>query len=244
MKLYAVVCEALARESYHAASKSPHVVTISVKAFGLHNEPDKLRASLQAETDGASDAGYDAVVMGYGLCSLGTAGLVARDIPVVIARAHDCITHLLGSREAYQREFAEHPGTYYYSPGWIERKEGEVNQGGVSIVQDEAAKQRYQEYVDLYGEDNAQYLMDQESQWLAHYNRAAFINMGIGHIEHYREFTRAVAESHGWTYEELPGDTRLMDLLLRGDWDPAEFLIVQPGQKTYEDVNSGIISAA
>ena len=244
MKLYAIVCEALARESFHAASRSPHVVTISPKEFGLHNVPDQLRASLQDEIDRASDGRFEYIILAYGLCSLGTAGLFARDVPIVIPRAHDCITHLLGSKERYQREFAEHPGTYYYSPGWIERKEGEIVQGGVEIVQDVAAEKRFREYVDLYGEDNARFLMEQESQWLAHYNRAAFINMGIGDIPHYRSFTKEVAESHGWTYEELAGDLRLMDLLFRGEWDSSEFLIVQPGQRTVADVNAGIISAA
>ena len=35
----------------------------------------------------------------------------------------DCIAILLGSRRAYKREFAEHPGTYYYTRGWVEELE-------------------------------------------------------------------------------------------------------------------------
>ena len=243
MKLYAVVCEALARESYHAASESPHVVRLSVKEFGLHNQPDDLRASVQDEIDRASGGEYDAILLAYGLCSRGTADLVARDTPLVIPRAHDCITLLLGSNDRYQREFAEHPGTYYYSPGWIERKEGEVSQGDFFVVKNVEAEERLREYTELYGEENALYLMEQESQWLAHYNRAVFINMGLGDVEYYRRFTEEVARSHEWSFEELAGDLRLVDLLFRGDWDPAEFLIVSPGQRTIENVNLGIISA-
>lgn len=241
MKLHAIACEVIARECYRAAANSSHVVTLFIQAFGLHDRPDDLRAVLQAEIDKATDCDY--VLLAYGLCSRGTADLVARETPVIIPRSHDCIALLLGSHERYQTEFAGHPGTYYYSPGWIERKEGEVSQGGFEIVKDRQAEERFQEYVEKYGEDNARFLMEQESQWLANYNRAVFLNMGLGDIDCYRRFTQQVAESHGWSYEELAGDTRLIDRLLAGDWDDSEFLIVRPGQRTLESVTSGIISA-
>jgi hypothetical protein len=242
LKLYAICCEAVARESYRAAAMSPHVITISVKDFGLHNTPDDLRAAIQDEIDRASATGkYEHILLGYGLCSRGTADLVARNVPLVIPRAHDCITLFLGSRERYQQEFGGHPGTYYYSPGWIERKEGEVDQGGMTIVQDARREERYKEYVEKYGEENALFLMEQESQWLNHYNRAAFIDMGLGDMDYYRRFTQHVAQEHGWSYEEIKGDTRLVELLFAGDWNDEEFLIVPPGHRTAEDVNSGII---
>jgi len=244
MKLYAIVCEAVARESYHAAAVSPHSVTMSIKDFGLHNTPDDLRAAIQEEIDRASATGkYDNILLGYGLCSRGTAELVARNVPLVIPRAHDCITFFLGSKERYQSEFSGHPGTYYYSAGWVERKEGEVDQGGFTIVQDAKREERLKEYIEKFGEENALFLMEQESQWLNHYNRAAFIDMGLGDVEYYRAFTQQVAREHGWSYEEIPGDLRLVDMLFSGNWPDEEFLIVQPGQKTDEDVTVGIISA-
>ena len=98
-------------------------------------------------------------------------------------------------------EFAGSPGTYYYSPGWIERKEGEVEQGFVSDKQEQLYQERFKEYVEKYGEDNAQYLIEQENLWSANYTRAAFINMKIGPEEQYREFVRRVASSRGWEYD-------------------------------------------
>jgi hypothetical protein len=223
---------------------SPHIVTLALQPFGLHDQPDKLRAALQAEIDAASDGRFDYILLGYGLCSRGTADLVARRTPIVIPRAHDCITLLLGSRERYEKEFSEHPGTYYYSPGWIERKEGDVQQGGLSILKERQAEERFRQYVEKYGEDNARYLIEQERLWLSHYDRSAFINIGLGDIEYYRAFTREVAQTHGWSYEEIPGDTRLVDRLFAGDWDERDFLVVKPGERTVETVNLGIISAA
>ena len=243
MKFFAISCEVFARECDRAAAISPHDVTISLQPFGLHSQPDDLRAGIQEEIDKASGGKFDYILLAYGLCSRGTADLVIHDTPIVIPRAHDCITLLLGSRERYRQEFEAHPGTYYYSSGWIERREGEVNQGMIVIVSDQEAEDRFREYVEKFGEDNAQYLIEQERLWLSHYDRAVFLDTGLGDKEYYRRFTRQVAESHGWFYEEIPGDTRLIDRLLGGVWDEKEFLIVQPGQRTVEDINAGIILA-
>ncbi|MCK4514547.1 MAG: DUF1638 domain-containing protein, partial [Spirochaetaceae bacterium] len=103
----------------------------------LHNRPDELRNALQAEIDlieaafggagaaaksaapGKDDA--DAIVLAYGLCSNAICGLRSRRYPVVVPRAHDCMTLIVGSRERYQEYFDRHPGTYWYTPGWIEQ---------------------------------------------------------------------------------------------------------------------------
>ncbi|MDH7481484.1 MAG: DUF1638 domain-containing protein [Armatimonadota bacterium] len=243
MRLCAISCEVFARECARATAYSPHVVDLILLPFGLHNEPDELRRRIQKEIDIASDGRFEYIVLAYGLCSRGTADLEARSTPIVIPRAHDCITLLLGSRERYKEEFQQHPGTYYYSPGWVERKEGEIRQGVVDSVQERLEEERFREYVQKYGEDNAQFLIEQERLWLVNYNRAAFINTGLGNIESYREFTKRLAENRGWSYEEIPGDTRLIDKLLFGDWDETEFLIVRPGCRTIEQVNNEIISA-
>lgn len=198
---------------------------------------------MQEEIDAASGGKYDYILLGYGLCSRGTADLVARDTPIVIPRAHDCITLLLGSQDRYQKEFMGHPGTYYFSSGWIEYKDGELRDGQLVSTKDRLNDQRYKEYVEKFGEENAQYLIEQESQWLANYNRAALINLPLGNPQYYRDFTKRVAESHDWSYEEIDGDTRLFDKLFNGDWNEEEFLLVKPGQRTVETVNAGIISA-
>ncbi|MHB0913757.1 MAG: DUF1638 domain-containing protein [Armatimonadota bacterium] len=240
MKLYALACEVFAREASQAAAISPHTVYLDFLSFGLHNTPDKLRETVQARIDAAS--GYDCILLAYGLCSRGLADIAARDIPLVIPRAHDCITLLLGSKERYREEFDGHPGTYYYSPGWIERKEGDIRQGVIEVVQEREAEKRFQEYCEKYGEDNARYLLEQEAGWAEHYNRAALIDVGLGDIEYFRRFTRQVADSNGWSCEEIRGNLRLIDNLFAGRWDPAEFLLVQPGERTVEAVNAGIIS--
>lgn len=244
MKIHAITCQAIQRECYHAAAHSPHIVTVTVIPFGLHCEPEKLRATLQSEIDRASGGHHDAIVLSYGLCSRGTAQLAARDTKLVIARAHDCITLLLGSRGIYDREFSGHPGTYYYSSGWIEHVEGEVEQGDIVILKDKQTDQRFREYVERYGEENAAFLIEQENQWFSNYNRAALIESDLGDSDYYRRFTQQMAQTKGWAYEEIQGSRRLFDRLMSGDWNVDEFLVVEPGQSTFEDVNAGIIGAS
>jgi hypothetical protein len=243
MKIKLIACEVFSRELRIAAAQSEQLVDCTFLPFGLHSTPNDLRARIQSEIDSAEASGYDYIVLGYCLCSRGTVNLSARSIPIVIPRAHDCITMFLGSRDRYSREFIEHPGTYYYSPGWIERSDGEIEQGYITETKERQLRERYVEYIEKYGEDNAKFLIEQESQWLKNYTRAAFINMNVGNIESYRDFVCRVASSHAWEYQEIEGDMSLIYQLVSGQWHSGEFLIVMPGEQvieTFDDLVIGI----
>ena len=121
-RLQLIACKVMQREAYFCAARSRNVVDIVLMPQGLHNEPDRLRREVQKaleRTRDIQDRPYDASLLGYGLCSNGVVGLGA-EIPIVIPRAHDCITLLLGSKDRYQEYFDSHRGVYWYSPGWIE----------------------------------------------------------------------------------------------------------------------------
>ena len=112
---------------------TPHEVDFEPLDAGLHEVPNELRDRLQTAIDRAAEEGFDAVALAYGLCGRGTSGLIARGITVVIPRVHDCLTLFLGSREEYRRQFREHPGTYYITPGWFTRKMG-MDQSGRPLL--------------------------------------------------------------------------------------------------------------
>jgi hypothetical protein len=112
-RIKVIACEVFVREFYSAAADSPHVLDMSFLPFGLHNTPDKLREAIQSAVDETDSDVYDYIILGYCLCSRGTADILSRDVPIVIPRGHDCITIFLGSRAAYDEEFGSHPGTYY-----------------------------------------------------------------------------------------------------------------------------------
>ena len=101
MRLQAITCDMLLRPVEHLAASSPHDVIVGRLSAALHVEPATLRERIQAKVDSA-DPEAEAIVLAYGLCGGATAGVQARDIPLVLPRAHDCATIFLGSRERYQ----------------------------------------------------------------------------------------------------------------------------------------------
>ena len=230
MKLKCLGCEALARVLYLCAARSPHIVDIELFRLGLHNDPSDLRSRLQGRIDAASDQGYDAVLMGYGLCGQATNGLVARDVPVVIPRAHDCITLFLGARERYKDQFENYPGTYWYALDYVERNESSGTTLALGASVDTTIRPLHQEYVEKYGADNADYLMEVMGAWQSHYQRSVFIDMGVGSSEAVEAKARDEAARRGWTFERLTGDLVLMRRLIEGDWAD-DFLVLEPGQQ-------------
>lgn len=222
MARYKIIsCHVLWRELSYYASLSEHVFDLQFLKQGLHNTPDVLRSELQAAIDAVGDED-EAILIGYGLCSNGLEGIEARDKPLVVMKGHDCITFLLGSRHRYREYFDAHPGTYWYSPGWIDT-------GG------QPGKKRYdrlyQSYVEKYGEDNAQYLMEMEQGWFTQYSNAAYVDLGFGDTEPLRTYTRECADWLKWNYDELKGDPGLVKRFINGDWDSDDFLVVKPGQR-------------
>ena len=232
MSKYCVIsCHVLWRELCHYASISKNVHTLQFLDQGLHRTPDLLREKLQHSIDGV-DGDYSAILIGYGLCSNGLAGIVARDTKLVIMKGHDCITFFLGSKEHYRKYFDENPGTYWYSPGWID----DSLQPG---------KERYEEnlqsYVEKYGKDNAEYLMRMEQGWFDAYSNAAYVDLGFYDTTSYKEYTKGCAHWLGWNYDELPGDPRLIVGFLEGNWNREDFLVVEPGEMVVASFDNGIL---
>jgi hypothetical protein len=231
MRLKCLSCEALTRMVYLCAAQSPHLVDVELVRIGLHNEPINLRGLLQQKIDAISSKEFDAIVLAYGLCGQATMGLAARSVPLVIPRAHDCITLFLGSRARYQQEFEGNPGTYWYSLDYIERKEASGTFVALGAGVDSTDIQaRYTEYVEKYGEENAAYLMEVMGAWQSHYNRATYIDLGIGDGRRLEAQTEREAANRGWRYERLTGNLTLIRRLLNAEWDQ-DFLVIPPGQQ-------------
>ena len=108
MRILLIGCEVIIRELCDAVTRSPHVVDARFLSKGLHDLGARaMRAGLQAAIDEAeADAEkYDAIALGYGLCGNGLAGLEARSVPLVLPRAHDCITPLDGKSDRVRALF-------------------------------------------------------------------------------------------------------------------------------------------
>lgn len=226
-----VTCEVFYREMCWAISRSPNQVDMFTLPKGLHDlGSEQMRTRVQEAIDGVKAADYDAILMGYGLCNNGLAGIVAKEIPIVLPRAHDCITLFLGSRERYVKYFDEHPGTYFKTTGWIERGGVGDDLKQLSIQQQTGMNMSYEELVEKYGEDNAKYLFEELGQHTRNYGQLTFIEMGVEPDSSFEDQVREDAKSREWEFEKVQGDLVLIRKLIDGEWDEAEFQVAQPGQ--------------
>ncbi|MBN1420659.1 MAG: DUF1638 domain-containing protein [Planctomycetes bacterium] len=239
-RLRLIACEVLARELCAAAASAPRIVDAEFLTQGLHDlASGAMAARLQSSIDRADADLYDGICLGFALCNNGIVGVRARSIPVVVPRAHDCITLLLGSRARYDELFRQEPGTFFRSAGWWERDRVNLE----TVPRDDLAAPG----LDLEGgwtgpagrdlsEEEVAFLRDCFGSWRRNYRRAVFIDTGVGDAAAYRAATRREAEENGWTYAEAPGDLSLLhDLLAGPPWDPDRFLILQPGQEIAAD---------
>lgn len=243
MKLHLVSCEVFYREMCRLIASSPHQVDVSFLPKGLHDLPSEaMRTRVQEAVDRASADG-DAVLMGYGLCNNGLHHLEARGVPLVLPRAHDCITLFFGSRERYSDYFWSHPGTYFKTSGWIERGEASGDLRQLSIGHLAGLDLTYDQMVEQYGEDNAAYLMETLGRGENHYGNITFIEMGVEPDNRFELSARATAKEKGWSFEKQKGDLTLLARLVNGDWNESDFLVVQPGHRVTARYDEGIIAS-
>jgi len=231
MHLKVIACEVLAREVFYCAARALNTTDITLLTQGLHDNPDTCRRELQEAIDAVQPEAFQAVFLGYGLCNNSTAGIRAGRVPMVIPRAHDCITLFLGSKERYARLFRRQPGTYYYTSGWLEYKD----RGGKRVEYTQksglAKQMAYREMVEKYGEENARYLVEALSAWEVRYTHGALIRFPFARRLGLEERVRAICRERGWEYCEVRGSLRLIQDGLDGRWDERRFLVLRPGEE-------------
>jgi hypothetical protein len=227
VRLKLISCEVLYREMCAAVARSPHQVDLEFLPKGLHDlGGPAMRARLQKAADRVDATQYEAVLLGYALCGNGVAGLVSRNLPLVIPRAHDCIALLMGGRDRYRIYFENHPGVFFRSTGWLERGQ-DLDQAALLIAR--------------YGEDNGRYLFEQFNGYQRNYRKLAYIATGLEPDGSFEQQAREEAARRGWQFETIHGDLRLFERLVAGDWDENDFLVVPPGWRVKPTYDRGII---
>lgn len=235
-KLFA--CEILFREICSIVAVAKSRIDVEFLPKGLHDIGRQgMSGQLSEKINAVDETDYDAILLGYALCSGGIVGLAARTIPIVVPRAHDCITLFLGDRQRYHDYFFANSGTYFKTTGWIERGT-DLGQGVPdNIAEKLGLRMSFQKMVERYGEDNARYLREQLSQ-MRFYTKLAFIETGIEPDDSFEQQTIELAKERQWEFEKLQGDLNLLYRLLNGIWDEKDFLIVPPGHQiefSYDD---------
>lgn len=191
--------------------------TASFIDYGMHRVPKTMTQTLQEIVDKIKAPSL--VVLGYGLCGNGLNGIRAGNHTLLIPKVDDCIALLLGSRQAYLKEFKATPGTYWLSKGWLESGSHPLKE--------------YREYVEKYGPKRAARVMDLQYQ---NYERLVFVAYSQDDLEKYRPLALEVAHycaQWDMRYEEILGSDRFIKRFLALIDDPNsaddEFIVVSPG---------------
>lgn len=237
-------CEVLLRELCAVVARAPNLIDFEFLPKGLHDLGSApMCERLQAAVDRVDESVYEGILLGYALCNNGICGLTARGIPLIVPRAHDCITLFLGSKERYHRYFHENPGVYFETTGWMERgaATGELKQ--LSVQRQTGMDSTYDELVAKYGEENARFLYETLCDTTRNYSQFTFIEMGVEPDGSYEQRAREDAERRGWRFAKEPGDMRLFRGLVNGPpWDEREYLVVEPGRRITTGFDEGIVT--
>ncbi len=244
--LKVVACEIAFREICRAAAQCRQLIDLEFLSQGLHDVPCSGGAKIQAQIDAVPAGRYDAILVGYGLCGNLISKLKARHTPLVIPRAHDCITFFVGSTQRYLGLMDRHPGAYYYTSGWLEcaQRRGETPGNFLparagAIGQNSAT---FQNWVKKYGEERARALVEVMQRWTENYTHGVWIDFDFLKSTPLRDQVKSICAHQSWVFEEIPGDLSLLQRWLEGDWDPQLFLTVQPGEEVVPAHDGTIIS--
>lgn len=238
-------CKILEREFASLAYGCRNTIDITLVRQKLHDRPDALRDALQKIIDkvdandeiSSNDSSvndFKAILIGYGLCSNVICGLHSNKYPVVIPRAHDCVTFFLGSKERYADYYKDHMGVFYFTPGFVELD---------CIDDDDEMERQFQFYLERYkgNEKKARKAVDKLRMLTDGYKGMAYIKWDGLDFPEYEEDVENSALSKGWTYERIEGDNTLLKRMLDGEWDEKDFLIIPPGYTCRQTYDSRII---
>jgi len=230
-----IYCSVFEDEIALLANEATHIKARQCFDIGLHDRPKTMRENLQAaveEMDARTD--IEAIVLVYGLCGLGTAGLRAGRHKLVITRAHDCMTLFMGSKERYAQTQAASPDTYFYTPGW-NRARRVPGPERLAALREELAKK--------YDADTVDFLVEAERELWAKHGRAVYLELGTASAATEAEYAKHCAEGLGWSFEHISGDRALMHDLLWGNWDEARFQTIEPGHCLQHSVDAAIFKS-
>ena len=206
-----IACATVGTEMQHLI---PDGMLYTFLDFGLHLTPELLNTAVQAEID-STPAHIDTILLGYGMCSKGMLGLKSRRFRLVLPKVDDCIALFLGSRAEYRNQCRKAPGTFYLTKGWIECGDDPLTE--------------YRKLCERYGEEKAYRI---EKCYIGNYTRLALIHSDSHDREQYRQYAATVAEQFDLTLEEIAGSVRMLEKLLKGDWDD-DFVVVEPGETVH-----------
>ena len=175
---------------------------------GLHDTPEKLRASLQDKIDQLDR--YDTILLAMALCGGALDGISCGHARLAVPKFDDCIRIIL-SLEPGMRNAAD-ARSLYYTRQWLD------SAGHLTRQQEQ--------YLEKYGEKKTKKIM---RLMLANYKSCRMVDTGAYDMAQWEDRARADADALNLEYGTQQGSVRVLEKLLRQEFDE-EFLVVEPGE--------------
>lgn len=247
MRYKLIGCKIFEREIASIIYRCKNQIDITLLQQKLHDRPEKLKAIIQSEIDAidsdchrysntTADKPFDAILLGYGLCTGVVTELSSKKYPLVIPRVHDCISLFMGDRDKYEKYYKNHTGTFYYTPGFVECCD--------VMKLDNQWDQVYLFHLKRHNGNKrkARRLVEIEKSLTINYNSMAYIKWDDLPFPEYEEKVSRLAKEKNWTYDLIEGSNALLKKLVDGKWDKESFLIVPPEQYAVESYNEDVIT--
>lgn len=223
MKTVILACNTIRGELELAARRTSCGYDFVWVESGLHLVPGSLRKRIQEELDRLQ--GVDRVLLGFGFCGHAVADLESRQFELIVPRADDCITLLLGSAETRKR-CSEEGGVYFLTKGWLE---GEAN-----------IWREYQSTVGRYGQQRADRIYE---RLLSHYKFLGLIDTGAYELAALLPEVQRIAAALKLEPRVFGASAEYLDRFLTGPWDGDDFVVIPPNTRI-EFSHLGLGSAA
>ena len=204
-----VACKTLAPEIELVMRWRGVDMPVTFVESGKHLWPDKLRDCIQESID--SVPAGKTILLVFGFCGNSMVGVKSRSHILVMPRAADCIPLFLGSRKT-REEYGIY--TYFFTKGYLESES--------NIVRD------YETVMKKYGEKRSLRVM---REMMKHYKSIAIVDTGAFDPGELTEKVAPLAEIIDLPVSIVPGNLRIIDALLTGEWGEDEFLIIPGGSE-------------
>ncbi len=229
---YLIACEVFRPELEHLYQKMDVPIEFIYLHQGLHDTPDDLRNELQKAIDSIEEEySPTEILLAYGFCGRGLYGIKTNKAKLILPKVHDCIPVLLGDGPDKEIRPVEYAQTYWLSAGWLKYSQ---------VEHIKLRAERYQEYIELYGQDSADYLMEVELSWKQNYQELTLIYWDGLYDNSLQENAKIVKEDMKLPYKERKGSSWYLQELLDGGQDTNKFFHITPGN-TLEINASGLI---
>jgi hypothetical protein len=206
---YIVACKTLAPEIELAMQKRGIDMPVAFVDSGKHIWPDKLRVCIQESVD--SVPAGKTILLVFGFCGNSMVGVKSRCHTLVMPRVADCIPIFLGSRKT-REEYGIH--TYFYTKGYLESESNFIK-----------------DYVGILGKYGEKRSLRVIQEMMRHYKNVAIIDTGAFDPGKLKEQVAPFADLINVPVSVVPGNLRIIDALLAGNWQEDEFLIIPSGSE-------------